>query len=279
MVGSRLRKPWRVIHALIGISAVSCPLVAGPINSDVAFTPREGGGVLRLQYTYEEAGAGGAVRHKNQSTVRGVLVYGLRQNLALILSAPYVNRQVDRFDKRFGRTEEAHDGVGDITLLLKYRFYQKDLGPMSTVRLAALGGLNVRSGDMEFSSDSYDPIVGAVFTWRHDRNKFDADLIYQFNTAGGQAGHDTLRYDLAYSRRIYPATYDDSTGYEILAVAELNGRYKTDGSHTIYLAPGVVLLSEQWSLEMSIQLPALQNLAGDGPETRYRLVTGLRYRW
>ena len=279
MVGARRKKPWSVIHTLIGVSAVACAAVAGPINSDVAFTPREGGGVLRLQYTYEEAGAGGAVQHKNQSTVRAVLIYGLRSNIALILSAPYVNRQVDRFNKRFGRTEEAHDGVGDITLLLKYRFYQKDLGPLSTVRLAALGGINLRSGDRDFSSDSYDPIVGAVFSWRDDRDKFDADLIYQFNTGGGQARHDTLRYDLTYSRRIHPASYDDSTGYEILGVAELNGRYKTDGSHTIYLSPGVVFQFEQWTLEMSIQLPALQNLAGDRPETRYRFVTGLRYRW
>ncbi len=279
MVGARRRKPWRVIHALIGVSAVACPAVAGPINSDVAFTPREGGGILRLQYTYEEAGAGGAVQHKNQTTVRGVLIYGLRSNIALILSAPYVNRQVDLFDKRFGRTEEAHDGVGDITLLLKYRFYQKDLGPMNTVRLAALGGLNLRSGDLDFSSDSYDPILGAVFTWRHDRDKFDADLIYQFNTGGGQARHDTLRYDLTYSRRIHPVSYDDSTGYEILAIAELNGRYKTDGSHTIYLSPGVIFQFERWTLEMSLQLPALQDLAGDGPETDFRFVTGLRYRW
>lgn len=261
-------------------AAILCAPVlvrAGPINSDVAFTPRKGGSILRLQYTYSEADGRGDVRHVNASVVRGTYVYGLRENVALFFTAPYTNRQVDRVFPRLGRVERADDGVADPTFLVKYRFWQRDSGPGETYRWAALGGLNVRSGDSDFSSDSYDPILGTVYTFQRDRLLLDADLIYQFNTGRDQFRHDVLRYDLACSYRMFPAIFEPEENYEWNAVAELNGRYVTDGSHEVFLSPGVQFVTERWALEASIQLPVIQNI--DGPETDYRFVVGLRFQW
>ena len=101
--------------ALIATAALSwCSANAGPINSNVAFTPRKGGSVFRLQYYYGEA-SGPNVSQVHRSGVRGTFVYGFSSKLAFILNAPYANRQVDRVVGRLGRIEEAHDGVGDIT--------------------------------------------------------------------------------------------------------------------------------------------------------------------
>ena len=275
----RFNKVLTALTALVAFGVVLHPVDGGPINSDAAFTPREGGGILRLQYSFEEAEGNGPVQHVSKSTVKAVLVYGLKSNLALFLKVPYVNRQVDRFDRRLGRSEDAHDGVGDITVMAKYRFYQKDAGPQETVRVAVLGGLNVRSGDSDFSSDSYDPIVGAVFSWRKQRSKWNADLIYRFNTGRGDRRHDMLRYDLTYSRRVYPAEYSEGHTYDIDAVAEINGRYVTDGTHEVFLSPGMVWTWERVSFELSVQIPALQDLSGGAAETDYRIVTGLRFRW
>ncbi len=257
-------------------------IAAGPaggagINTDVALTPPRGGSIFRLQYSYAEAGAAGAVRHVSRSGVRGTYVYGLRDDLAFFLTVPYANRQVDVVRPRLGRIEEAHDGVADLTVLAKYRFWKRDTRPNETLRWAALVGLNVRSGDFPFTSDSYDPIVGTVFTWQRDRGWFDADLVYQFNTGGGAAAHDVLRYDLSYSYRLWPAVYPPEDVWEIDAVAELNGRYVTDGSHEVFLSPGLQLITERWILEVSVQLPVIQEL--DGPETEYRVVMGLRFQW
>lgn len=275
------RQRWRYIllSALAVASASSSPTHGGPINSDVAFTPRKGGSILRLQYTYAEADGHAEIRHVNTSSVRATYVYGLKENLALFFKIPYMNRQVDRVAGKLGRIEAAHDGVGDLTLLAKYRFWQKDTRPRETFRLAALGGLNVRSGDSDFSSDSYDPIVGAVVTWRRDRNLFNADLIYQFNTGGGEFRHDTLRYDLAYSYQFAPAVYDPEYNYEWNAVAEINGRYTADGSHEVFLSPGLQFVTERWAFEAAIQLPVIQEPGTDRPETNYRVVVGVRYRW
>ncbi len=166
-----------------------------------------------------------------------------------------------------------------VTLLAKYRFWQKDVGPLETYRWAALGGLGLRSGDSDFSSDSYDPILGTVFTWQRDRILLDADLIYEFNTGGGEFRHDVLRYDFAFSHRLFPAVFETDNPIEWNAVAELNGRYATGGSHEVFLSPGLQFNAEQWSVEASIQLPVIQELDGDQPRTHYPVVLGFRLNW
>lgn len=264
-----------------GIAALGIPPPsrAGPINTDVALTPHRGGSILRLQYTYSEADERGRLLHLNASSVRGTFVYGITEDTALFINAPYMNRQSDVFDSRLGRFEVAHDGIGDITFLGKVRFWQEDRGPMETLRWAAIGGMNLRSGDSDFTSDSYDPIVGTVFSARRGRGRFDTDLIYQFNTGGGERRHDTLRYDIAYSHRIYPAVYQEDNTWEFDLVGEVNGRYTTDGSHEVFFSPGLQFITESWILEASLQLPVIQELRSEGPETDYRLVVGVRFQW
>jgi len=261
---------------VIGILFVSA--AAGPINTNVALTPGEGASIFRLQYSFSEGDGPGPVRHANSSSVRATLVYGLRQDLSFLLTIPYANRQVDRLNSKGVRIEDAHDGVADIPIILKYRFWQRDDGPQRTARWAILGGLNVRSGDGDFTSDSYDPLAGVVFSWRRDRVRFDADLVYQFNTGGGTFRHDELRYDAAYSHRVWPATYESADAHEFDLVAELNGRYLTDGSHELLASPGVQYITQNWILEASVQLPVVQELATGRREQDYRLVMGIRYQ-
>jgi len=250
---------------------------AGPINTDVAMTPRKGGSILRLQYIYGEAKGRGEVEEIRTSRVKATYVFGLKSNLALFLTETYVNRKVERITPEREHFEDTEDGFADVTFLVKYRFWQDDRRPGESLRWAVLGGLNIRSGDSKFTSDSYDPILGTVFTWPRDRGTLSTDLVYQFNTGGGESRHDALRYDLAYSYRLTPATYEPGHAWEINAVGELNGRYVTDGAHEIFLSPGLQFVTQQWIFETSIQLPVLQDL--DGPETDYRIVVGLRFQW
>ncbi len=62
-------------------------------------------------------------------------------------------------------------------------------------------------------------------------------------------------------------------------MAELNGRYTADGSHEVFLSPGLQFVTSQWVFETSIQLPVIQDLAGDAAEAEYRLVVGVRFQW
>ncbi|NOX59961.1 MAG: transporter [Planctomycetes bacterium] len=250
---------------------------AGPINTDVALTPPKGGSIFRLQYVYSESSGRGDVRHVNASVSRGTYVYGLKENLSFFLTVPYVDRQTDVVKPQLGRFEMSTSGLADLTFLAKYRFWQDDRRPGETLRWAAIGGLNLRSGDSEFTSDSYDPIIGTVFTWQRDRGWLDADLIYQFNTGRGEFRHDVLRYDVAYSYRVAPVLFEPGNAWELDAVAELNGRYMTDGSHEVFLSPGIQFITTRWIFETSLQLPVIQDV--NGPETEYRLVIGFRFQW
>lgn len=253
--------------------------LSGPINSDVAFTPRSGGTILRLQYTYSEADRHDSTPGVVSSGARAVLIHGATENLALILAAPFVHREIDALGPGGSSMQFRHDGLADVTLLAKYRVWQNDVGPLHTLRWAVIGGVNIRSGDSDITSDSYDPILGTVFSWRRDRRSFDADLLYQLNTGGGQAGHDVLRYDLAYSYRLMPETFGTSNPYSFNVVAELNGRYLTDGSHEVFFAPGLQFAMPRWVLEASLQLPVVQDLSGGMPEDDFRLIVGLRFQW
>jgi len=272
----------RHIHAaflslFIVMACAPATLLAGPINTDVALTPPKGGSIFRLQYVYSESGGSGDVQHVNASIMKGTYVFGLKENLALFLTAPYIHREIDVVKPQRGRFERSDTGVADLTFLAKYRFWQDDRRPGETLRWAALGGVNIRSGDSDFTSDSYDPIVGTVFTWQRDRGWLDADLVYQFNTGGGKSRHDAVRYDVAYSYRLMPGRFEPGNAWELDAVAELNGRYITDGSHEIFLSPGLQFITTRWIFETSLQLPVIQDI--DGPETDYRFVVGFRFQW
>jgi len=271
----------RIAFATASVAVACAPGLsrAGGINTNLALTPPKGGSILRLQYSFVEADGHGPVQQINSSAVVGTYVYGVEPNLALFFTVPYVNKQVDKVVPRLGRIEEADGGVADLTFLAKYRFWQKDPRPQETLRWAALGGLNIRSGDSDFSSDSYDPIVGTVFSWQRFRGWLDADLSYQFNTGGGENRHDVLRYNLSYSYRLFPKVYESANVHELDAVAELNGRYKTSGSHEVFLSPGLQFITERWIFEASLQLPMVQELDDNESETEYRLVMGFRFQW
>lgn len=267
--------------AFIAVTALAmavAPAFAGPINTNAALTPAKGVSIFRLQYKYTEAD-GGNIAHRNASTVAATYVYGVTERFAVLANVQYINRQVDRFNADGMRFEVAHDGIADLTFLAKYRFWQNDPGPMQTQRWAVIGGLNVRSGDSDFTSDSYDPLLGAVYSWRRNRSRFDADLIYQLNTGRDAFRHDSLRYDVAWSFRLFPEVYKPDDAVEFDLVAELNGRYTTDGSHEVFLSPGAQFITEQYVLELSLQLPVVQEFAGSRPETDYRLTIGVKFQW
>jgi Putative MetA-pathway of phenol degradation len=266
-----------VILQSVAVLVVSCfgTVWAGPINTNVALTPAQGVNFFRLQYQYAESDDG-PFEHFSQSAAVATFVYGHREDLAFFLTVPYVNRQVDLLDDQDRRFEKTFDGLADMTFLLKYRFYQDDPAPLETTRAAVIVGMNVRSGDSSFSSQSYDPIIGAVYTWRWERHRFDADAIYQINTGSGFFRHDTIRYDVAWSYRVYPRDYSIDAPFEFGAVAELNGTYVADGSHEIYLAPGTQWVTGDWIIELSVQIPVVQELAGDRAEFDYRVIAGFR---
>jgi len=273
----------RKLHFLVSIAVLWLSVVparAGGINSDEAMTPNKGGLILRLRGVYADAEASGTIRDADTFKIVTVLAYGLREDLSLFLRTPLRYDEVEtQGPGGAGRVTREHFGVEDITLFFKYRFWQKDTSANDTFRVAWLAGLDVRTGDRQFSSDSYDPLSGFTFTLQRARHHLNGDTIFQVNTGSGLSGADSLRYDLGYSYRFYPERYTPGRAFQWDIVGEINGEYLTDGSHRVFLSPGLQYTVHRWRFETSLQLPVLQDLSPGRREVNYRIVTGFRYHW
>jgi hypothetical protein len=273
---TRLNAKHALTAAILAVilTSGSRPVSAAGLNTDVALTPPEGGMIVRTQWRYSEFSNDPTALGRSVTTsVQPVtVVYGVTQNFQVLGTVPTVYR---RIKSGSGATTE-DTGIADITLLGKYRFYQDDK-PGVTTRWAAIGGAQVPSYDEPFSSESFDPIIGTV--WTHQRRDWwiDWDVLYQFNTAGGLPGYDELRADTALSYRLMGGQSAATGPWAFYAIGEVNARYLTDGSLQVFGSPGVQLITSDSILEAGIQLPVIQDMASTRLERDFTVVVSLRF--
>ena len=176
---------------------------AFPINSDVALQPAEGQWIYRTQgrFRFAEVDATDPDTDVHVAVNSHVLVYGITSRVSAVVGVPLVYRETDG-----PGPDTANFGVGDIRLLGRYQVWKK-LGHLSSQSWTVVGGIEIPSYDAPFSSRSWDPVVGTVYTWRKNKYGFDADVVYQINTESDRDRElgDVLRYDLAVQRRVWPS--------------------------------------------------------------------------
>ncbi len=227
-----------------------------PINSDVALQPGTGVVMYRQLFKYFEAGGDPSPLGREVKTTlsSSTFAYGIHDGWTGILNIPTFFRET-----HVGSTGATlHDeGVGDLTLLAKYRVFRDDTGVNDTTRLSLVGGLEIPSGDDVFSSESYDPIFGGVFTKVVGRQSFNGDMLWKFNT-GGEA--DRLKFDTSYVYRLFPERYSGPDPTVLFGVLELNGFYETNGDLELFLSPGLVYNTQTFTIEATVQIPVVQNL-------------------
>jgi hypothetical protein len=212
------------------------------------------------------------------------LAIGITPRLTLFATLPVLAR---RRTEMGGSSRRAAPALGDAVLLARYMLFIDDYGPLSTRRVALLGGLKLPTGADRFGTPSYDPIIGAVGTWAANRHELDVDVLYRLTTErqNFEAG-DSLRYDLAYRYRLWPKKFGRGL-LQLNGVLELNGSWedrasrngdtiRASGGHILFLAPGVQLASNRWILEASLQLPVVQDLHGSQVETDFVGVLSVR---
>jgi len=277
------------------IAPISGALAAG-INTDVALPVRKGGFVFRSQLRWLRAidDPTPADREINVLAVPNVLVFGVTPDLSLFGILPFFFRHVESRDPSTGKKVDKDDsGVGDATILGRYTVYAKDY-PSGTTRFALLGGIKLPTGDDDLepiTTDSIDFPLGWVstVTWGFGRHEVDADLVYRINReAEDFEKGDDLVYDLAYQFRVYPWTLPEVGAPNFLYLvaeangifsqkSELNGKTIDDsGGHTLFLSPGLQFATRRFILEVSVQLPVIQDLNGSQVETDFILTGGFR---
>ena len=265
-----------VLLSWLVLGAYASSAQGAGLNTDVALTPPRGGTIIRLQARYRrlEDDPTALRREIDVYLATATVAYGITERIVVLGTLPVVHREVD-----FGMGGGTSDtGLADIPLAIKYRFYQDDK-PGTTTRWAVIGGLEVPTFDDEFSSDSVDPIIGTVWTHQDRDWWLDWDVLYRFNTAGGVAGDDELRADVAYSRRLLHGESESRGPWAFYAIAEVNARYIADGSDQVFFSQGLQYIAPTFILEMGVQIPITQDMQSPRLETKFTLVLSVRFQF
>jgi hypothetical protein len=264
------RQRWEIRRRLSGNTG---------INTNTAIAPGEGQFVYRTQLrsTRSQSTPTPADIDVNLLVNPQVLAYGLRQDLSLFGVIPLVKRDGTVRPPGGGVTELQDVGVADMRFFAKYRLGEID-EPGETTRISVFAGLEVPSYDKNFSSESWDPFVGTVWTYQSLEWGLDLDWFWNFNTGKGVFRHDEMRYDAAYTYVLLTGQNLDDRFWQLNSIFEINGSYLTDDSHLVYAAPGFQLALEGMIVEASLQLPTIRRIRS-GTEPDATIVIGTRITW
>ena len=296
-----LKSPIAVLVSVIVSIACASRSEAAPITFNTALAVAEGEFILRGQAIVGRSTDDPSPMDRDLRvlTVPSVLVYGATRNLTLFGIVPYLDKTLD-LTTSTGRVQRSDSGLGDVTLLGRYTLYTRDrLG--DTRRFAPFVGLKLPTGDdneqdslgrlpqpLQLGSGSWDPIVGAIFTWQTFDWQLDSAVQYRFNTeANNFEFGDQARLDLSFQYRLWPRTLGAGVPAFVYGVLESNLIYAgknevggisdpNSGGTTWFLAPGVQFVTKRAILEASIQIPTVQDLNGLALENDYIVRAGFR---
>lgn len=233
------------------------------------------------------------------------VVFGLHPDVTIGLTVPYVNKELRRTNPTSGMRETLRsDGLGDVAVTGKYRFFQ-EAGPGETTEAAALFGLELPTGrtgvtdagmrlpqPLQPGSGSVDAILGAAFTRVDGRWLLNADVLGKFDSeADDYRFGNTYRFDVGGQFRLYPSRYTSFDQTTVNLVAELNTVYAErdtaagsavfdSGGFKAFATPGLqVILSENVLVEAAAHIPVYRDLHGSQLEENFRTIVGMRVRF
>ncbi|MEM6507138.1 MAG: hypothetical protein AAF711_16995 [Planctomycetota bacterium] len=274
---------WAV--ALTLFTAALLPVLTAS-GQEVLYTPSAtspGKGIFAVRQnlsfeSYDGVRADGAFS-LDQFTYETAIAYGITADLTLMSHLPLMYRD---YDEPVTSNSESF-GVDDLDVMLKYRFLQKDVGNIDTVRMSLMGGIQLPSYSDQFSSESFDPFIGWAMTMIEGRHGIGAHAKYKWNTGGdpyeiefGDGQSDAIRLDGSYLYRIDPVAYTIDTTKSTYIMVELNQRYETNGDYETLLSPGILIEAQNWAAEIAVRLPINQQV-DHRAELDWALTFGLRF--
>ena len=161
-------------------------------------------------------GVNGPNRRRQHETEAALGVhYGLRHDLQIGALLPWVWRDVDPAIPNTGRAE----GLGDLELFAKWRFYRWD-AHKKALNIAAIAGLSVPTGsdderasgfelrpELQPGSGTFDPRFGLAATYEPGRWRFNAGAFYQVDTGQSDALGDTFTLQAEIGNRFWLEPY------------------------------------------------------------------------
>ena len=292
----RKQRQWGMSFLVIILLLLGPPAWAAPIRGLSPRTTFIEGTALRTfgELVHKE----GASQEIDIYRIPFIVQYQIMPDATIAVAVPYVEKR--RKGTRSGTTSvRSTNGLGDVRVTGKYRFWHKDV-PFGVTQAAVFGGLEVPTGSdsnrdnvgallpisLQLGSGSVDPFFGAAIGRTGRTHSLEGGAQYQINTKGDEFEvGDTVRYDLTYQNQIFPPQIENS---QLNLTVELNGKHlekdelagqkvENSGGDTVFVAPGLQFLINTVVFEGSVQLPIVQELNGTQPETDFNVLFGLRY--
>lgn len=174
---------------------------AHPLFSDDTITQGKGKFQVETSYRYDHNDDDGVKTQTSQPQIQ--LTYGILDTLDAIVTVPYLFVQ----QTQQGSTTN-DDGIGDITLALKWRFFgEKEKG----LQFAIKPSLTLPTGNESAGLGNGQASTGFAYAYNFDRMSYGATLIasyereewitsvnvgYQHNQYGLQSDQDAYRQDI-----------------------------------------------------------------------------------
>lgn len=259
--------------AMAALCAAAPALAQEMLSMPAATAPSPGVLIPRIQgraYFYDDG------QTLLEEAIR--LEFGLARDLSLSAELPLFQGFLDE-----PLPSDGEFGLGDLDLLVEWRFLREDLGPVDTVRASVFGGAVLPTGTGSYGGDGVDPCIGAAWTGIFGRHGLDFAARYTLVADGtlfeplfaADDGDDLVDLDAGYAYRIHPDSYGEERAAAWYATLEVNALLTTGGRHEVLLSPGLLLEAPDYAVEIGVQLP-LSVDSGDRPELEFALILGLR---
>ncbi len=266
-----MKKLLSVCYALIFILlSAGLSLAHEPIFGMGAHTLYKGGYGVEVEYEQEKAGS------EKESAFDYHISYGVTPNFTIGIAVPQIVSKEEN--------GKSSSGMGDLSLISKYRFIRFD-EPGATTGVALNLGLKMPSGDETrnppLGTGSTGYLVGLAVSRESLRHYFFADFAYRMSTqVGNTRKGNLLTYDIAYGIRPWHTMYLKP---DLVFVMELNGEREEktrvgkvkdagSGGDRIFASPGVLLSYRNVMVKGGVQIPVSQNLNGNREKIDYRAV-------
>jgi hypothetical protein len=273
------------------------PAAAFPIRTRDPGTGIFSGSAVVGRVVFNEASGAGA--EVSTLMVPAAVLYSPTTNSAVGIELPYVERRLS--------TAEGNDttrGAGDLMLLGRYKFLSRPAAGRWDQASAQLG-LSIPTGatDRQLGLTVPEPtrralqpgtgttdlifdVAGGRFTTRYN---IAGNVSYRWRNGGGsvQLG-DEFTASTDGELFLFPR-WTRARGFELLTLLELsyvhrertdfNGRAVGDsGGDELLVAPGLQwIATERFLLEVSVQLPVLQEVNGVQPSLDHSVLAGFRF--
>jgi hypothetical protein len=213
-----------------------------------------------------------------------VVAYGVRPDLTLMVRQPLHHREMSMAGSSTRKT-----GVGDLFVLGKYKVFRRNTRQY-TFGVSTTLGLEAPTGDVSFTSETWDVNLGLYSSWRSGPWGSDVNVSYSWNGLVGPDGSDVdagdeLSVDWALA---YQFSLGDEASVSLTPLLESSYRnvlpdrlhdhdVSNSGESVLYLSPGIKYTVSSFILEALLQIPVWEQREGSQLERGTGAIAGVRY--